>query len=97
MYEDEVLNRIIKITQNRNASDIELCMSLIDDSDDISLRKQESLSKSDFIVWKEMALPLYAFHINEIILPENISGMKTYAGIKRAFVSDYLSPHTDQI
>jgi hypothetical protein len=93
MYEDEVLNRIKKIKlENSDASDIELCMCLIDDSDEISLSKQKSLDKSEFIVWKEMTLPIYAFYINEVILPENITGMKIYAGVKRAFVNEYLSP-----
>lgn len=98
MYEDEVLNRIKKIIQNNvDASDIELCMYLIDDSDDISLSKQKSLNKSDFIAWGAKALPIYALHINEIILPENIIGMKAYASINRTFINEYLSPQDDQL
>jgi len=94
MYEDEVLKRISDIIdKNNGATDIELCMILIDDSDEISLCKQKSLNRSDFIVWKEIALPLYAFYINQNILPKNRTGMEIYAGVKRTFVSEYLSPH----
>jgi hypothetical protein len=96
MYEDEVLIRIKKITQNNSeSSNIEICMSLIDDSDELSLSKQKLLDKSDFIVWKELALPIYAFYINEIISLNNIIVMKVYAVINKTFVSNYLFPFDD--